>query len=156
MTDQQKAVLASFLSGNVEYAVVGGVAVNAYGYVRATQDLDLFIRPSVENAHAAFQALLHLGIPLDEGMEATDLLSDVDHLRFGPEESHVDILSSIGDMDFDRVWTNRVYATIGGLPIPFISKTDLMENKKQVGRLRDLTDVEELLLIPDVEPGHTR
>jgi hypothetical protein len=35
------------------------------------------------------------------------------------------------------------------MAIPFISKQDLMENKRQVGRLRDLADVEELALIPD-------
>jgi hypothetical protein len=34
-------------------------------------------------------------------------------------------------------------------PSPFISKADLIENKRRVGRLRDLADVEELELIPD-------
>jgi hypothetical protein len=39
---------------------------------------------------------------------------------------------------------------VDGVKIPFISKADLMENKQQVGRLRDLADVEELAQIPDV------
>ena len=38
---------------------------------------------------------------------------------------------------------------VDGLWIPFISKADLIENKRQVGRLRDLADVEELELIDD-------
>jgi len=38
---------------------------------------------------------------------------------------------------------------VDGLSVPFISKLDLMENKRQVGRLRDLADVEELARIPD-------
>jgi hypothetical protein len=38
---------------------------------------------------------------------------------------------------------------VEGLPVPFISKADLIENKRQVGRLRDLADAEELALIPD-------
>ena len=41
-------------------------------------------------------------------------------------------------------------ATVNGLLIPFISKSDLIENKRQVGRLRDLADAEELALIPDM------
>lgn len=150
MNRKQTLLLAAFAAAGVEYAVVGGVAVNAHGYVRATHDLDLFIRPTVENAQAAFQALLQLGVPL-EGLEPGDLLDDEENLRFGPEQDHIDILASIGDMSFDQVWQNRVETNVSGISVPFISKSDLIENKRQVGRLRDLADAEELASIPDVE-----
>jgi hypothetical protein len=149
MNEKQISLLAAFAAAGVEFAVVGGVAVNTHGYVRATHDLDIFIRPTEENARAAFGALLALGIPL-EGLEPADLLSDSDNLRFGPEEDHIDILASIGEMSFDQVWRNRMDTVVDGVTIPFISKADLMENKQQVGRLRDLADVEELAQIPDV------
>ena len=152
MTKSQISLLAAFLARNVDYAVVGDVAVNAYGYVRATNDLDLFIRPTIENAHAAFEALQMLGVSLD-GLEPADLLSDEENLRFGQDEDHVDILASIGEMPFEQVWRNRTEASIEGLTISFISKADLLENKRQVARLRDLADVEELERIPDVDPG---
>ena len=148
MNSIQISLLAAFLAAHVDYVVVGGVAVNAHGYVRATNDLDLFIRPTEENACAAFRALQALGVPLD-GYQAADLLDDEENLRFGPEEDHIDILASIGDMPFDKVWRNRLQREIAGLLIPFISKADLMENKRQTGRLRDLADVEELSLIPE-------
>ena len=148
MNEKQISLLAAFAAAKVEYAVVGGVAVNAHGYVRATHDLDIFIRPTEENARAAFSALLALGVPL-EGLEPADLLDDEENLRFGPEEDHIDILTSIGEMAFDQVWRNRVETVVDGLPVSFISKSDLMENKRQVGRLRDLADVEELARIPD-------
>jgi hypothetical protein len=150
MNSKQISLLAAFAAARVEYAVVGGVAVNAHGYVRATHDLDIFIRPTDENARAAFAALLALGVPL-EGLEPVDLLGDEENLRFGPEEDHIDILASIGDMPFDQVWRNRVETRVEGLLIPFISKSDLIENKRQVGRPRDLADAEELALIPDRE-----
>ena len=102
MNEKQTSLLAAFSAAGVEYAVVGGVEVNAYGYVRATHDLDIFIRPTEENARAAFEALLTLGVPL-EGLEAGDLLNDEGNLRFGPEEDHIDILASIGAMPFDQV-----------------------------------------------------
>ena len=152
MNEKQISLLAAFAAAKVEYAVVGGVAVNAHGYVRATHDLDLFIRPTAENARAAFSALLALGVPL-EGLEPRDLLDDEENLRFGPEEDHIDILASIGEMTFDQVWRNRVETVVEGLPVTFISKADLIENKLQVGRLRDLADAEELTLIPDREEG---
>jgi len=150
MNEKQISLLAAFAAAKVEYAVVGGVAVNVHGYVRATHDLDIFIRPTEENARAAFAALLALGVPL-EGLEPGDLLDDEENLRFGPEEDHIDILASIGTMGFDQVWRNRVETEVEGLAIPFISKADLIENKRQVGRLRDLADAEELSLIADPE-----
>jgi hypothetical protein len=152
MTEAQLSLLAAFLERKVECAVVGGVAVNAYGYVRATNDLDLFIRPTEENAQAAFEALQALGAPL-EGLSSADLLDDAENLRFGSRDDHVDILASIGEMPFDQVWRNRVEAVIEGLTVPFISKADLIQNKRQVGRLRDLADVEALELIPDIDPA---
>ncbi len=148
MNSRQIGLLAAFLAANVEFAVVGGVAVNMHGYARATFDLDLFIRPTVGNAQLAFGALRDFNVPL-EGMEATDLLNDEENVRFGPQEDHVDILSSIGEMQFDEVWSNRIERNVQGILVPFISKADLIANKRQVGRLRDLADVEELELISD-------
>jgi hypothetical protein len=150
MNEKQISLLAAFAAAKVEYAVVGGVAVNTHGYVRATHDLDLFIRPTEENARAAFGALLALGVPM-EGLEPADLLNDEENLRFGPAEDHIDILTSIGKMGFDQVWRNRMEMVVEGVSIPFISKADLIENKRQVGRLRDLADAEELAQIPDSE-----
>jgi hypothetical protein len=152
MTEKQISLLAAFLAAGVDYAVVGGVAVNAHGYVRNTHDLDLFIRPTEENAHATYQALLAAGIPL-EGISPSDLLNDEENLRFGPQDDHVDILASIGEMPFDQVWRNRVETSVEGVVIPFISKADLIQNKRQTGRLRDLADVEELLLT-DTSPDN--
>jgi hypothetical protein len=146
MNEKQISLLAAFAAARVEFAVVGGVAVNLHGYVRATHDLDIFIRPTYENARAAFGALLALGVPL-EGLEPGDLLNDEENLRFGPEEDHIDILASIGEMPFDQVWRNRIEPEIGGMAIPFISMADLIANKRQVGRLRDLADAEELTLL---------
>ncbi|MEO7028497.1 MAG: hypothetical protein ABI147_03750 [Acidobacteriaceae bacterium] len=146
MNEKQISLLAAFAAARVEFAVVGEVAVNVHGYVRATHDLDIFIRPTAENVRAAFGALLALGVPL-EGLEPGDLLDDEENLRFGPEEDHIDILASIGEMPFDQVWRNRIETEIDGLAIPFISMADLIANKRQVGRLRDLADAEELTLL---------
>jgi predicted nucleotidyltransferase len=146
MNEKQISLLAAFAAAKVEFAVVGGVAVNMHGYVRATNDLDIFIRPTVENARAAFGALFALGAPM-QGLEPNDLLDDERNLRFGPEEDHIDILASIGEMPFDQVWRNRIEIEIEGLAVPFISMADLIANKRQVGRLRDLADVEELMLV---------
>ena len=143
MNSRQIGLFAALHEKGAEYAVVGGVAVQAYGYIRATLDLNLFIRPSRENAQRVFEALQGLGVPLG-GLDADDLLDDEQNLRFGPAEDHVDILASIGEMSFEQVWRNRMEADLGQVVVPFISRADLLENKRQVGQLRDLADVEEL------------
>lgn len=143
MNPRQLALLSALLHGKVEFAIVGGVAVIAHGYVRMTADLDIFIRPTVENAEATLQTLLKLGLPLQD-REPMDLLLDEEHLRFPWEGGHVDILSSIGEMRFEQVWSGRVDVDVDGVIVPFISKADLIENKKATDRYRDWVDVEEL------------
>ncbi len=54
-------------------------------------------------------------------------------------------------MTSDQVWRNRVQTEIQGILIPFISRSDLIENKRQTERLRDLADIEELTRIPDID-----
>ena len=147
INSKQISLLAAFAAEQVEYAVMGGVAVNMHGYTRATNVLDVFIRPTVQNARAAYAALLALGVALG-GFEPEDLLNDEEHLRFGPAHDHIDILASIGEMSFDQVWRNRLEVVVEGVKVAFISKTDLIANKRQVGRLRYLADAEELDLLP--------
>ena len=45
-----KELLSTFNAHSVKYLIVGGYAVTYYAQPRATKDLDLFIRPDVENA----------------------------------------------------------------------------------------------------------
>lgn len=143
LTPKQIGLLRAFAAANVEYVVVGGVAVNANGYQRTTVDLDLFIRPRVENAEAVYAALESIGVPL-KSISAGDLLDDEENLRLGPPSDRIDILASIGEMPFDQVWRNRLEIDLEGITVPFISRADLIENKRQTGRHIDLADAEAL------------
>ena len=55
------AVFKALDDAGVRFLVAGGVAVNLHGYARMTQDLDLVVELSPENAHAAMRALAGLG-----------------------------------------------------------------------------------------------
>lgn len=147
---EQVSLFAALLEAGAEYAVVGGVAVNAHGFVRNTRDLDVFFRPSMENAEAVFRALKALGAPL-EGVGASDLLSGDGQFQIETEHGRIDLLPSIGEMTFEQVWRNRVDAVVDGVTVHFISKADLLENKRQVGRTIDLADVEELSRVDEIE-----
>ena len=54
-------LLAEFNVHNVEYMVVGAYALAAHGHVRATKDLDVWVRPEAKNAQRVLQALRHSG-----------------------------------------------------------------------------------------------
>ena len=64
-----------------------------HGYIRATNALDVFIGPTVENARAVYAASLALGGAL-KGIEPEDLLNDEENLRFGPVHDHIDLCLS--------------------------------------------------------------
>lgn len=145
---QQLSLFAALSAHGVEYVVVGGVAVNAHGYIRNTRDLDIFFRPSMDNATALFRALESLSVPLS-GKDPTDLLVDYAQFQMKTPHGRVDFLTSIGEMPFDQAWNGRIEEDIDGIRVSFISKQDLIENKLQVGRLQDLVDAHKLGQLPE-------
>src|SRR3954468_16304070 len=78
----------------VEYLLVGGYAVSIHGYVRATNDLDIWVKISPENALAIVSALRQFGFaasslsPVSGAKQChsnggTAHTSGDPHLRFG-------------------------------------------------------------------------
>ncbi len=59
-------LLAVFNAHGVEYLVVGAHALAAHGHVRATKDLDVWVRPEADNAKRVLQALHSFGAPLHD------------------------------------------------------------------------------------------
>lgn len=83
----------------VDYILVGGAAVNLHGIVRATEDIDIFVRPDPENVERLKAALRAVwNDPEIEGITAKDFLGDYPTLRYGPpgEDLVVDVLTRIG------------------------------------------------------------
>ena len=57
-------LLTELSIAKAEFLLVGGWAVILYGHVRATDDVGLFIRPTVKNSERVFAALEAFGAPL--------------------------------------------------------------------------------------------
>jgi hypothetical protein len=60
-----REIISAFNDGEVDYLVVGAYAVAAHGLPRATGDIDLWIRPTPENAKRAWRALVAFGAPME-------------------------------------------------------------------------------------------
>ena len=73
MFDDFKELLSIFNSQKVKYLIVGGYAVSFHAQPRATKDIDLLIKPDVENGRAVYAALLKYGAPL-AGLTAEDFI----------------------------------------------------------------------------------
>ena len=136
-------MLSAFDEENVEYLVVGAYALAAHGAPRATGDLDLWIRPTPENADRALRALKVFGAPTHD-LTASDLADPDLVFQVGVEPRRVDILSSITGVSFDHAWREREQIEIDGLELPILGRAQLVANKRALGRKQDLADIERL------------
>jgi hypothetical protein len=72
MNQDFRDLLAEFNAGSVEYLVVGAHALAVHGFVRATKDLDVWVRPHAANASRVVAALAAFGAPLHD-LTAADM-----------------------------------------------------------------------------------
>ena len=73
-----------------------------------------------------------------------DLREFLNSLNSRGAEYLVDILTSISGVDFAEAWPDRVRTDLDGVPVAYISRRHLVQNKLSTGRAKDLADVEEL------------
>jgi len=127
----------------VDYILVGGWAVNMYGYIRATVDLDIWILADAGNAKKVYSAVAEFGAPVSE-MKPEDFAEYGMIFQIGVAPCRVDIISKISGVSYADAVTRAVPKTIDGIPVRIISLEDLIANKKASGRAKDLADVEVL------------
>lgn len=106
--DEILRVLRAFEAAGLEYVLIGATAMGFHGVVRATEDLDLFIRATTENVErlrAALRASYGDDPHIDE-ITAADLLGDYPAVRYYPPSGdlYFDILTRLGESArFDTV-----------------------------------------------------
>ena len=136
-------MLAALSAAGADYLLVGAHALAAHGVVRATGDLDVWIRPTPENASKVWRALVAFGAPLEQ-LSEQDLTTPDVVFQIGVVPYRIDLLTSIDGVPFEEAWQRRMRVRVEGQEIPLIGREDLLRNKRATGRLRDLADVEEL------------
>ena len=121
------------------YAVIGGFALQFYGFSRPTQDIDLLVDPSPQNVRKVTEALA--------------VLSDHASLEVGPDDLNqysvvrvadeivVDLLGSACGVTFEDVSGRLEFASGPGTRIPYASPADLLRMKDTV-RPKDHMDRE--------------
>ncbi|MDR4497525.1 MAG: hypothetical protein MRK02_06330 [Candidatus Scalindua sp.] len=130
-------------SKNIEYLVVGGYAVGYYGYPRATGDMDVWIAINEKNASKMVDALKEFGFALPE-LNKHLFLKEEKVIRMGVPPMRLEIFTSIDGVSFETCFENRMIADFGTFKVNFISKDDLLINKRASGRSQDLLDFDKL------------
>ena len=144
--DETQRVLVAMERHGVRYAVFGAVALNIHGFVRATEDLDIFVAPDAENISALKKALTDVfDDPEIASISADDLLGDYPAVQYVPPSGdfHLDILTRLGeafryaDLEIERV-------RFGELEVSVVSPLTLYRMKKDTVRPKDRIDAEVL------------
>ena len=126
------------------YLIVGGYALAIHARPRFTDDLDVLIESSSDNAQRVLEALKSFGFG-DVGLTVDDLMNDDNVIQLGYPPLRIDILTSVSNVTFRDAWGRKVDGMYGKQTVHFIGKQDLILSKTGTGRGRDEQDVRDLL-----------
>jgi hypothetical protein len=161
-----EAIVTALQDAGVRYLVAGGLAVNAHGYLRFTNDVDVVVQLIPKNIERAFTALHDLGyrpsVPItaaqfadaaqreswirDKGMQVLQFWSDAHR------ETPVDLFVS-EPFDFDEEYGRALVKPLGTIPVRFVSIPTLIQMKELAGRPQDRIDVEHLRMRQEDDAG---
>lgn len=154
-------ILRVLLAHQVDFLVVGAVAVQAHGYIRSTLDLDIVVRPSALNLSRLAEALADLEAePRHAGTRLK--LADPQWLK---RAAVVPVATRAGWLDvlnvestgrrYDELRAGALVIELRGLEVAVVGLRDLIRMKKAAGRPQDLADIEALTRRPDDRPDES-
>jgi hypothetical protein len=143
LNEDYKDMLQTLLDNEVKFLIVGAYALAAYGYPRATGDFDIWVEASAENSKKILSSLTSFGASTSGLTEKTFMEKGI-IFQIGVAPRRIDFITHIDGVDFNDAYPSRKTIVMEGLNLPFISKENLIKNKKSTGRDKDLVDVKHL------------
>lgn len=123
------------------FVIIGATALPVYGYARATLDIDLFVKPDLDNIKRIIKALKDFGYDLMD-LTPEDFLNNKILIRQYMVEA--DIHPFVKGISFENVWKNKLKAKFGKTEVYFPSLDDMIKMKKAAGRAIDKEDLKYL------------
>ena len=138
-----KELLELFNKHKVEYLIVGGYALAFHGAPRVTGDIDLFVRPTNENAERILAALDEFGFG-SLNLSTKDFTAPGMVVQLGVPPVRIDIITRVSGVPWEKADTGKVPGHYADVPVFFISREDFITNKRATGRAKDAADIEAL------------
>lgn len=140
-------ILAAFAAQDVDYVIVGGLAVQTHGHVRTTVDIDVYPRPEPANLRRLADALNELDARVlnagSEGM-AIDaaMLPRATLWQFDTRHGAIDVLHDApGAPPYEELRERALEIELDGIRLAVASRDDLISMKRASGRPVDLEDL---------------
>jgi len=145
--DELFRVLRAFEAAGLQYVLIGATAMGFHGVIRATEDVDLFVRATPENIERLRTALraAYDGDPRVDDIETADLLGEYPAVRYYPPSGdlYFDVMTRLGDAaSFDT--TERQVKDIDGIQVTVATPAALYRLKRGTVRPLDRQDAEAL------------
>ena len=131
------------IKNEAEYLIVGGYAVGIHGHPRYTGDLDIWLNATPQNAAQILKSVNEFGFASFK-LTKEDFTKPGNVIQLGYPPLRIDLLTEIDGVTFEACFKNRKGVIIEGLTVNFIGYNDLLKNKKESGRPRDIDDIDNL------------
>jgi hypothetical protein len=136
--------LLELLNGHkIEYMIVGAYALAYHGAPRFTGDIDIFVKPSIENAQRILFALADFGFG-SLNLTIEDFHNPDSVVQLGVPPVRIDIITSITGVTWEEADKGKVEGLYGDIPVHFLGREQYIANKRATGRKKDLADLESL------------
>ena len=145
--DELLRVLRDFEAEGLEYVLIGATAMGFHGVIRATEDVDLFVRATPDNIERLRRALreAYAGDPQIDEITAADLLGDYPAVRYYPPSGdlYFDVMTRLGEADsFDTV--DAEIKEVDGIRVRVATPAAIYRLKRSTVRPLDRQDAEAL------------
>lgn len=140
-------LLRKFIAHNVDFILIGGHAAVFYGVRRTTSDMDILVRPTIENGRRILKAFQDLKLSI-EGIQEEDFTKE--HVfTFGMEPEAVDIITFTRGVLIEDVFKNSIVKKLDDLKVRIIDIRDLLRNKENLNRSgeKNLVDQQDILAL---------
>jgi hypothetical protein len=135
--------IGSLTAHGVEFIVVGAYALAFHGAPRFTGDLDILVRPTLDNAARLLAALAAFGFAITE-LSPEAIADRRRMLQMGVPPVQIHVMSAISGVDWEEAWSDRVEGPLGIHRVQFLSRETFVRNKRAAGRPKDLADIDAL------------
>lgn len=146
-------LLSVFQKHSVDYLIVGGFAVNRYGYNRTTGDLDIYLRDTKQNRKNLIEAIDEMGYGRYDMLLDTPIIAGYCEIMMD-DGMYADLMTDIPGLEkenYDEYLNMATVDVVQGFEIKFLHYNHLLENKKATNRPKDRLDIEELKRINKTE-----